>query len=210
MHCFPQPHSEEGRYYDPWRHSAFYRQLRPGATSGSQSMLNEHKIQFLVECLKQTLHLGGDVLEVGVWQGGSAWPLARLLSDRGLKKRLVLLDFFETLPPDNPEGIMCLDEIREWFSFYPPAEIYSGNVDEHPEPMTDGTWCFVHYDAGFRSGRLAKCFERLQPGGIMILDNYGHIAANPGKFDAWFAKRDHEVSTTPQSEQGWVFKHRRS
>ena len=207
VHCFPQPYSKDGRFYDPWQHSEFYRELRSTVTGSPQSMLNESKIQFLVECLKQTLHLEGDVLEVGTWQGGSAWPLAKLLASRGLEKRLVLLDFFETLPPHISEGIMCLDEIQEWFSFYPQAEIHSGNVDQHPEPMTEGTWCFIHYDAGFNPNRLARSFGRLQPGGIMILDNYGHVAANPGKFDNWFAKRNHEVSTTPQSEQGWVFKH---
>jgi hypothetical protein len=210
VHCFPAPSTAEGQFYDPWKHSRFYRELRNGDTADSPpgSMLTPEKIQLLLETAKQTLHLDGGVLEVGAWQGGSAWPLAKLMLAAGKPKRLVLLDFFEALSRTNPEGVMCEDEIRHWFTFYPRAEIHAGNVDERPEPILSGEWCFVHYDAGFGSRRLEHCFDRLQVGGIMVLDNYGHIGGNPGRFDRWFAARDHVVSSPPGSEQGWVLKHR--
>jgi predicted O-methyltransferase YrrM len=170
-------------------------------------MLSPAKVQLLLETARQTLHLPGHVLEVGAWQGGSAWSLARLLLAQGLDKQLVLLDFFEELPRTNPEGVMCLDEIRHWFSFYPGAEIHSGNVDLRPAPLVAHEWCFIHYDAGFSAERLARCFDQLQVGGIIVLDNYGHIAANPGRFQRWFEARGHAVSSPPDSEQGWVLKH---
>ena len=207
VHCFPSPYSNEGRFYDPWQHSAFYRNLRhPDGTAPPQSMLSETGVQFLVECLRQTLKLGGDVLEVGTGQGGSAWPLARLLADLGLTKRLVLLDFFEALPRKHSEAVMYSKEIREYFEFYPPTEVHVGNADQNPGPIVEGSWCFIHYDAGFNANRLARCFGRLQQGGIMVLDNYSNIAANPGKFDAWFEARGYQVSTVPNSGQGWVVK----
>jgi SAM-dependent methyltransferase len=208
IHCFPSPYSSEGRYYFPWRHSAFYRALGPSGPHRPPTLLEEGELQFLVETLKQTLHLPGDVLEVGAGQGGSAYALAKLLAETGSDKRLVMLDLFEALPRANPEAIMCQDEVRDWLSFYPQAEIVAGDVDERPEPITEGNWCFVHYDMGFRGNRLARLFGRLQPGGIVVLDNYGNIAANPGRFDAWFAERGHRVSTVPTSSQGWVVKHR--
>jgi predicted O-methyltransferase YrrM len=210
VHCFPEPSTEEGMFYDPWKHSRFYRELRSETHTESipGSMLSSGKIQLLVETAKQTLHLGGDVLEVGTWQGGSAWPLAKLLLAAEKPKRLVLLDFYEQLSRTNPEGVMCEDEIRDTFAFYPRAEIHAGNVDLKPEPMLSGDWCFVHYDAGFAAERLANCFDRLQVGGIIVLDNYGHIKGNPSRFDRWFENRGHVVSSPPGSEQGWVLKHR--
>jgi predicted O-methyltransferase YrrM len=212
VHCFPAPSTAEGQFYDPWKHSRFYRELRDGVAHDDVpgSMLTPEKMQLLVETAKQTLHLDGGMLEVGAWQGGSAWPLAKLMLAAEDPKRLVLLDFFEELPRINPEGVMCEDEIRHWFSFYPRVEIHAGNVDARPQPILSGDWCFIHYDAGFGSERLARCFDRLQVGGIMVLDNYGHIAGNPGRFDDWFQSRGHVVSSPPGSEQGWVLKHRTS
>jgi hypothetical protein len=126
---FPPPNSKEGRFYDPWTHSSFYRGLRQPTTSGPGSMLNEGRVQFLIENLKQSLHLSGDILEVGVWQGGSAWTIAKLLQQRALGKRLVLCDLFEEAPRTNGESVMCEDEIADALSFHPPTEIHAGNVN---------------------------------------------------------------------------------
>jgi hypothetical protein len=209
MHLFPAANTAEGQFYEPWKQSAFYRGLRRERIRGEHpgSMLSADKLQLLLELAKQTLHLDGGVLEVGAWQGGSGWPLAELIRSRGVSKRLLLLDFFEQLPRTNSEGVMCEDEIRYWFSAYERAEIHAGNVDEAPELMDSGDWCFVHYDAGFAAERLERCFGSLLAGGIMVLDNYGHISGNPARYDRWFEARGHVVSSPPRSEQGWVLKH---
>ena len=207
--CFPRPATAENQFYQPWKNSKFYRELYGGVhtVDRPRSMLNLEKLQFLLETARQTLHLSGDVLEVGAWQGGSAWPLAKLVVASDSDKRVLLLDFYEELERTNPEGVMCLDEIRHWFSFYPRAEIHSGNADLNPEAIVSGEWCFIHYDTGYSAERLGNCFDHLQVGGIMVLDNYGHIAGNPGRFDRWFESRGHTISSPPGSEQGWVLKH---
>lgn len=41
---------------------------------------------------------------------------------------------------------------------------------------------------------------------MILLDNYGNVAANPKAFDRWFGIRGHRVSTVPHSGQGWVVK----
>lgn len=204
--AFPSPHSNEGRFYSPWEHSSFYRALSEAQGREIPSMLDRGRTHFLLECLRQVLGVPGDVLEVGAGQGGSGWAMARLLAEEGSDKRLVLLDLFEQLPRTLGEGIMHEGEIRERLSFYPRAELHAGNVDRNPAPILDGEWCFVHYDAGFMERRLANSFARLRPGGIIVLDNYGNVAANPKAFDRWFATTGHRVSTVPHSGQGWVVK----
>lgn len=204
---FPRPTTMEESVYQPWSHSSFYRRLRQLKAQAPISMMNEQKILFLLELLEQTLYLSGDVLEVGVWQGGSAWFMAHLLLHEALPKKLVLVDFFETLPRANSESVMCLDEIKSSFAFYPYTLIHQGNVDMHPEFVNMRQYCFIHYDLGFDAARLQLCFDCLQPGGILLLDNYGLITANPCLFEHWFAQRGHRIAAAPHSEQGWVIKH---
>ena len=49
VHCFPQPWTAEGQFYDPWKHSQFYRELRDGSQPADVpgSMLTPEKIQLL-------------------------------------------------------------------------------------------------------------------------------------------------------------------
>jgi len=192
--------------YNPWEHSSFYKKLREEKHKAPGSMMKEDKILFLLELLKQSLYIDGDVLEAGVWQGGSAWFIAKILEKEAPEKKLVLVDFFEAMSRNNPEGVMCLDEMKGTFEFYKKTIIHQGNVDENPE-FLKGKFCFIHYDMGFNEKRLSICYESLCVGGIMLFDNYGHIAGKPYKFDQWFKDRGHQVAMAPHSEQGWLIKH---
>ncbi len=119
---FPSPHSNEGRFYDPWENSSFYRAISQALGSELPSMLDRGRTQFLLECLRQALGVPGDVLDVGAGQGGSGWAMARLLADEGSDKRLVLLDFFEQMPRTLGEGIMHEGEVPS----HEPGEIEAG------------------------------------------------------------------------------------
>jgi len=208
---FPMPvPGEQYDYYDVWEHSRFYRDLAADheQTLGL-SMLDTSKVQFLVEAARQTLSLPGDWLEVGVWQGGSAFALAELLRTQRSTKRLVLMDLFEEAPRTNPGGIMALSEIEARFASYLGTVFVSGDVRDHTDEIKAGTWSFIHYDAGFKASVLGQCLRRLTNGGVMVLDNYGNLEANPARFDAFFEQRGHQVSRAPTLSQGFVIKHGR-
>ena len=67
VHLFPAANTSEGRFYEPWKHSAFYRDLRGEPVRGErpESMLADDKLQFLLEMAKQTL-----TSMAGCWRSG--------------------------------------------------------------------------------------------------------------------------------------------
>jgi O-methyltransferase len=202
------PDDPASTHRDPWKHDTFYRGLSQALSTGPATRIGRQTLLFLVEALRSSLHLPGDVLELGVLQGGSAFGLAHALLDAGrTDKELVLLDLFEEQPADCPVWTMCLDEVKSHLAIYPRATIRQGNIDDHPEWIVNGRYCFVHYDFDFNVQWLDWIWPTIVPGGMLVLDNYGHVPGLSALFDAWFAARGHRVAVSGHNVQGWVIKH---
>ena len=173
------------------------------------SMMETNGILLLLELLKSTADIDGDVVEIGVWQGGSAYFIAKLLSRLGLKqKALHLLDFFEEHPSNHPKGIMCKDEVSKLFEFYPNHSVISGDIRKTIKTLKGKAFSFIHYDMGYQKPILDVVVDQLSPGGIMLLDNYGHVAANPIQFDQYMKSKGLFCSRIPYSAQCVVFKNK--
>jgi hypothetical protein len=194
------------RFYQPLIHDSLYKSVLASGENSPPTMMKQEKLLFLLELLQSCLKLDGDVLEVGVWQGGSTWYILQTLKLLDDLRRVQAYDFFEQLAADNIEGIMCLEEIKRRMSFYPYIEFVDGDLRETIQSVEKHTFCFIHYDMGFQQKILDIIFDRLQVGGILLLDNYGHIRANPGLFDDFFRVKGTYVARVPFSEQGWVIK----
>lgn len=202
----PQPDPSRAYVLDPFRHVPFYREVmalpdRPG------SMLPREKLLFLIECFRQALPVAGDVMELGVFQGGSAWFLGRFLERMAPNRELLLFDLFEEMTHTDADGVMCLDEIRHTMSFYPRVSLHDGDFSNHLDLLRPQRFCFIHYDLGFSAEWLEACYAALAPGGIMVLDNFGLMGPQcPMKFSDWLNRRGVVVSYAPSREQGWFIK----
>jgi predicted O-methyltransferase YrrM len=198
---------KKGHRYHIREQSPLYRyEHRPDRLGEPPTMMPRETITFLTELLRATLRVEGDVAEVGVWQGGSAWNMAKMMQVVGNIRQLHLFDFFDDHARTNPEAIMCLDEIRARFSFYDQVHFYRGFAEQHMDKLADRDFCFVHVDLGFIPTVLDFFWSRLKAGGIMALDNYGHIRSWPTEFDRFFAERAHSIIRMPFSYQAFVVK----
>ncbi|WAP68852.1 hypothetical protein [Jiella pelagia] len=65
-------------FYLPMMHDDVFKAIK-GAGTPPPSMMEDDQLVLLVETLKTALRVDGDVVEVGCWQGGSAWYLGRVL-----------------------------------------------------------------------------------------------------------------------------------
>jgi predicted O-methyltransferase YrrM len=185
----------------------FYRQLLRTSDDIPISMMSDDKIRFLIELLRLGLTFDGDVVEMGSWQGGSTWYMAKTLSLLDSNRTLFAMDLFEKHGID-PTATMCTDEVRLRLSrTYPRCELVVGLIDE-PASLAriPGKLCFAHIDLGPIPRAMEFVWERLSTGAPLILDNYGHIRAPTWDFDDFFAARQTRVTRLPWSEQGLVFK----
>lgn len=79
--------------YSPWHDDAAFRSVYDAIASNS--FVDQYKCYELWEQLGQLRHLAGDILEVGVWRGGTGVLLARRARDIGLDARVFLADTFQ-------------------------------------------------------------------------------------------------------------------
>jgi hypothetical protein len=149
----------------------------------------------------------GDVVECGVWRGGSMMAVARTFLQLGeSSRRLFLYDTFEGMPPpgekdvtysgtpaaalmkeaqkEDPSSIWCyapLEGVRSAVLSvgYPPekAHFIQGKVEETIPGTMPERIALLRLDTDwYESTRheLIHLFPRLSPGGVLIIDDYGH------------------------------------
>ena len=60
-----------------------------------------YKIMFLLQCMKETEHLEGDIIELGSYKGGNAIMIAKFLKQIGSKKKVYACDTFSGIPEED-------------------------------------------------------------------------------------------------------------
>ncbi len=193
---------------NPFEQEDFYKVVLKSVPEAPLSMMSDEKIRFLLELLRLGLTFPGNVIEIGCWQGGSTWIMARALAYLGETRRLFMMDLFEEHSID-PWATMCNDEVvAKMGEYYHNVEVIVGLVDdqENLRKTGDSRFCFAHVDLGYQEPSLAHVWDRLSPGAPLLLDNYGHIAAPTWRWDDFFSDRGTRVTRLPWTEQGLVFK----
>ena len=60
-----------------------------------------YKMMFLLQCIKETERLEGDIIELGSYKGGNAIMIAEFLKQIGSKKKVYACDTFSGIPEDS-------------------------------------------------------------------------------------------------------------
>ena len=193
---------------DPFAQESLYRQIFSRAAEAPPTMMSRDKICLLMECLRQGLSGEGEVLEIGVWQGGSSWYLAQVLNRIAPDRQLYLVDVFENQM--NTTATVCTEEVRRKLSFYEKAVMLVGSINsaETLNRLCASKFCFIHCDLGFNHARpaLERLWECMVPGAALLFDNYGHAPTQPVALERFFAERHAHVIRFPWSEQGLVIR----
>lgn len=163
--------------------------------------------------------LAGDIVECGVWRGGSMYAAGRTLLSCGSTTRdLWLYDTFEGMSspgdpdvdflgrsaqdllehdrPEDPQGVWCvspLDEVKQHLSNsgYPMERIHFvvGPVEETLPQTRPGSIAVLRLDTDwYESTRceLEYLYPLLVPGGVLIVDDYGHWQGCRRAVDEYF------------------------
>ena len=137
----------------------------------------------------------GDVAELGVFRGGSAKLLSRVLARTAETKRLHLFDTFEGLPVHDPrrdahrEGDLAdtsFDEVQAYLGDCGQVEFHKGLFSDTLPEVADKHFCLAHVDADLYASVRECCeffYPRMSGGGILIFDDYGFVSC-PGAREA--------------------------
>jgi O-methyltransferase len=171
--------------YSPWYDDARFRATYD-AIAG-HTFVDEYKCWELWEQLGQLGHVDGDVLEVGVWRGGTGTLLARRAADCGFDARVYLADTFAGVAHAGDEdpwyrGGEHADTSPEIVGALARAngvepELLVGIFPDDTGHLVDErTFRLVHIDVDvYESARqvLLWAWPRLSVGGVVVWDDYG-------------------------------------
>lgn len=148
----------------------------------------EKEIERIKDALKMVKGIPGNLIEVGVYEGGSAKLLAKAFP----KKTVFLFDTFEGLPDKlNFEA----GDTRNYFVGHAKAqekvcrkylkgcknvEIFKGVFPESGGPVKNQKFCFAHIDVDIYESTkecLDFIYPRMSKGGIILVHDY---PAHPG------------------------------
>jgi len=173
----------------------------------------------LYSLARQTLSIPGDFLEAGVYRGGTARLLRRVLNTSDHKRTLHLFDTFGGMPgtnrtldihrekdffDTNVEAVSAVIGTEEWILYH------KGFIPDTFKGLETARFAFAHIDVDIYQSVLDCCgfiYSRVVPGGILVFDDYG-LPSCPGAraaVDAFFQDKP-EIPFVLHSGQAIVFR----
>jgi hypothetical protein len=162
------------------------------------------------------VQLDGDFVECGAYTGVGVKTIVDYIGGEQFPKNFWLYDLFEhedwmlhhAMPEHGPD---LEGRVRSKFSAYPQVKIFKGAIPEVFEGQSPESIAYLHIDLNQAQAEVAALdvlFERIVPGGIVILDDYEWAYVYRGQKiaeDAWFDARKYRVFPLPTG-QGIVIK----
>ncbi|GAB2931955.1 TylF/MycF/NovP-related O-methyltransferase [Streptomyces sp. NPDC058869] len=161
----------------------------------------------------------GDIVECGVWRGGSMQACARTLLSVGETERdLYLFDTYEGMTPPTAEdlrrdgrparelldaqgkdrpiwAVASLEDVKEGFDTvpYPKERVHyvRGRVEDTVPGQAPDQISILRLDTDWYAStkhELDHLYERLVPGGVLLIDDYGYWQGSRQAVDEFLEK----------------------
>jgi O-methyltransferase len=192
------------------------------ARCSEYTMTSPERMYALYEAVRHVVRAGvpGDLVETGVWRGGSAMLAALALERAGdTERRLYLYDTFAGMAEPGELDVDFAgasahphwqseqrDDINEWC--YSPVDevrrnllstgfpagrlkLVEGRVEETIPATAPDSIALLRLDTDWYESTLHELehlYPRLSPGGVLIVDDYGHWAGARAAVDRYFAE----------------------
>jgi O-methyltransferase len=162
------------------------------------------------------VQLEGDFVECGAYAGVGVKTVVDYLGGVNFPKDFWIYDLFEHeewmehhAMPEHGPGLEV--RVRNKFKDYPQVKVVKGYIPETFQGQSPDAVAYLHIDLNEASAEIAaldSLFDRVVPGGIVILDDYewaGVYRAQKLAEDPWFEARQYRVIPLPTG-QGLVIK----
>jgi len=166
--------------------------------------------------VRNGLRLEGDFVECACYKGTTVRIVCDAVGfDSYADRTYYLYDLFDHDPsmPHHamPEhSVRLYDQVRRRFADLPNVTVTQGKVPEVLSEVAPQKIAFMHLDLNngpAEIGALEVLFDRMVPGAVLVLDDYGWLHYRQQKLmeDPWFAARGYRVLEIPTG-QGLVIK----
>lgn len=170
---------------------------------------------FLATMAYHAVQLDGDFVECGVYAGTGVKTVMDYLGGPAFPKTYWAYDTYDYNPVEghafDGQTAGFVDKVRERFNGCPQVKIVMGLLPDSFEGNEPERIAFLHIDLNNAAGETAvleRLFDRVVPGGTIILDDYewaGVYRSQKLAHDPWFDARGYRVSPLPTG-QGFVIK----
>ena len=169
--------------HSPYHQEQPYKGIAEKATARARSMIPDAQLFDLIQFIKLTSHVDGDVVEYGSLYGGSGAMLVEAINHYG-KKNVWLFDTFEGIPKsryglDHRWNGSFADnsytEVKNIFKDCDNVKVVKGNIcDTHTCVDNSISFGYLGSDT-LETGELLLNFmwPKLSPGGIICVCDYG-------------------------------------
>jgi O-methyltransferase len=150
------------------------------------TMVGLERLDDLQRCVESVVADGvaGDLIEAGAWRGGASMLMRATLDSLGQERTVWVADSFAGFPAESALEdydflAAPLEEVQASFERLGVGRgvrFVPGFFEETLPPLAGGRWAIVRLDADtYEPTRIAlrSLYPGLQPGGHLVLDDYG-------------------------------------
>jgi len=204
--------------YSPWFSDRFQNYY---SIAAPRTLVGPERCYVLYTLLMQVVQMEGDIVECGVYKGGTAAMLVRVIAEKGGGgKKLYLFDTFSGMPDTDKDRDLVIkgefsdtsaEEVERFVGEPEITVIRKGFIPETFAGLESLRFAFAHIDVDiYRSiiDSLEFIWPRLLPGGFIVFDDYGFPSC-PGArqaVDQFFSKTTTQPLCLPTG-QAVVFKY---
>lgn len=194
--------------------AAFMKAVQTNVTTDVEQAI-VWRTSILLWGVRNGLKLQGDFVEGGCYKGTSVRIICDTIDFANVDKRYFLYDLFEhdasmqhhAMPEHSNQ---LFRSVVEKFADTPNVIVTQGKVPEVLAQIAPEKIAFMHLDmnnAAAEVGALEVLFDRMVPGALLVLDDYGWSVYREQKLaeDPWLAARGYQVMELPTG-QGLVIK----
>jgi len=191
------------------------------------TMIGRARLESLQDCLEHVVRheIPGDFMECGIWRGGAGILMAGYLRIHGIEGRRVhLADSFEGLPeptaeqdPDlsrdvYPQLAVSLQDVKRNFQKYdllgPNVEFIEGWFADSLPKAPIQRLSLLRADGDLYSSTweiLENLYDKVSPGGVVIMDDYGVLPQCAQAVEEFFESRDEPLPDLQEIDWSGVF-----
>jgi hypothetical protein len=167
---------------DWWKNGPFNDYL---AQFGELKGMNTQRRWALYQLQRLTASVPGDTAECGVYTGAGSYSILKVNEASGLKKTHMVFDSFAGLSDPSVEDgahweggdLSCsLEIVKENLHEFDDVLYFKGWIPTRFAEVAGRRFSFVHIDVDLYEptrNSFAFLYERLNPGGIIVRDDYG-------------------------------------